>query len=43
VENNTIPKIVSDAKLDRKRKAGRPELRWLDDVQTDLKILGITG
>jgi hypothetical protein len=40
-ENNRIPKIVSDAKLDGKRKVERPKLRWLDDVQEDLKIIGI--
>ena len=37
-ENNRIPEIVLDAKLDGKRK-----LRWLDDVQADLKIIGIKG
>jgi hypothetical protein len=24
-------------------KAGRPKLRWLNDVQADLKIIGING
>ena len=43
IKNNKIPKILLDAKLDRKRKAGRPKLRWLDDGQTDLKITGIKG
>jgi hypothetical protein len=43
IKNNRIPKTLLDAKLDRKRKAGRPKLRWLDDSQTDLKITGIKG
>jgi hypothetical protein len=30
-----------DAKLDGKRIAERPKIRWLDDVQADLKIIGI--
>jgi hypothetical protein len=34
-------RIISDAKPDGKRVAGRPELRWLDDVQADLKIIWI--
>ena len=38
IENNRIPNIILDAKLDGKRKVERPKLRWLDDVQTDLKI-----
>jgi hypothetical protein len=39
--NNRIPKIVLDEKLDGKMKVERPKLRWLDDVQADLKITGI--
>lgn len=34
-------RIISDAKPDGKRVVGRPELRWLDDVQADLKIIWI--
>ena len=30
-----------DAKLDGKRIAERPKVRWLDDVQADLKIIRI--
>jgi hypothetical protein len=41
MENNPIPKIVSYAKLESKMKAERRKLRWLDDVQADLKIIGI--
>jgi hypothetical protein len=43
MENNRIPKIISDAKLEGKREVERPKLRWLDDVQTDLKVTGIKG
>ena len=40
---NRISNTVLDAKQDGKRKAGRPKLRWQDDVQADLKITGING
>jgi hypothetical protein len=43
IENNIIPKIALDAKQDKKRKAGRPKLRWSDDLQVDLRITGIKG
>jgi hypothetical protein len=35
--------IVLEAKLGEKTEVGRPKLRWLDEVQTDLKITGIQG
>jgi hypothetical protein len=41
MEDNRIPKIVLDAKLNVKRKVGRPKLEFLDDVQKNLKITGI--
>jgi hypothetical protein len=41
--NNRIPKAALDAKLEGKMKVGRPKLTWLDDIQADLKIMGITG
>jgi hypothetical protein len=40
--NNRIPKIVSSAKLEEKRKVGRRKQRWLGYVQADIKINGIT-
>jgi hypothetical protein len=43
MENNSIPKIVLDAKLDGEWKTERPRLRWLDYVQADLKIMVIKG
>lgn len=42
-EINRIPKVAIDAKLKGKRKAGRPKLRWLDDIQADLIMIGIKG
>jgi hypothetical protein len=38
--NNRIPKAALDAKLEGKRKVGRPKLTWLDDIQADLKMMG---
>jgi hypothetical protein len=32
-----------DAKLDRKKKVGRPKLRWLDDVQADINTTEMKG
>ena len=43
MENNRIPKTVLDAKLDGKGKAGRPNIKWLGDVQAGLKTKRITG
>jgi hypothetical protein len=41
MENDRISKMVLSAKLDGGRKDGRPKLRRLDDVQTNLKVTGI--
>ena len=41
--NNRITKAALDAKLEGKRKVGRPKLTWLDDIQADLKMMGIKG
>jgi len=41
--NNRIPKAALDAKIEGKRKVGRPKLTWLDDTQTDLKMMVIKG
>jgi len=41
MENNRIFKVAIFAKLEVKRKVGRPKLRRLDDIKADLKIIGI--
>ena len=41
--NDRVPKIVLNAKLDGKRKVGRPKLRWYDDVQNDIRKMGLKG
>ena len=43
MENNRIPKVALDAKLEGKRKVGKPKLTWLDDMQLNLKMIGIKG
>jgi hypothetical protein len=42
-ENSRIPKVALDAKLKGKRKVGRPEARWLDDIKAEVKMIGIKG
>jgi len=39
--NNRIPKAALDAKIEGKRKVGRPKLTWLDDIHADLKTMVI--
>ena len=43
LENNRIPVVALIAKLEFKRKVGRPKLRWINDIQADLKMIGIKG
>ena len=35
--------MILNAKLDGRRKVGRARLRWMDDVQADLRKIGITN
>ena len=37
IEETRIPKKMLHSKLEGSRSAGRPQLRWLDDVEADLK------
>ena len=41
MHNNRIPKVKLGAKLEGKRKAGRPKLRWLKCDRVGLKMKGI--
>jgi hypothetical protein len=41
MEDFRLPKKILNDKLDKKRKIGRPKLRWFGDVQTDIRTLGI--
>jgi hypothetical protein len=34
---------VMREKIYTKRRTGRPKVRWLDDVQEDLRVIGIEG
>jgi hypothetical protein len=41
MEDTCLPKMVFNAKPEGRRGVGRPRLRWLDDVEADIKVLGI--
>ena len=34
-------KKIFEGKLERRRGRGRPKLRWIDDVEDDLRKLGV--
>jgi hypothetical protein len=36
-EDNAMPKRMLKGNLYSKRRKGRPRMRWLDDVESDLK------
>jgi hypothetical protein len=41
MEDTSQPKMVFDAKPEGRRGVGRPRLRWLNDVEADIKALGV--
>ena len=43
MNDTRLPRMILNAKLDGRRKVGRPRLRWIDDVQADLRKIGITN
>jgi hypothetical protein len=43
MEGSRMPKRVIREKIYNRRKRGRPKVRWLDDVQDDLREMGIEG
>jgi hypothetical protein len=41
IKDSCIPKMILSTKLEGRHRVGRPKLRWLDDVEADIKTLGI--
>jgi hypothetical protein len=43
MEDNAMPKRMLKGRLYSKRRNGRPRMRWLDDVESDLKKMEVKG
>jgi hypothetical protein len=43
MEDSRMPKRVMREKIYTRRERCRPKVRWLDDVQEDLREMGIEG
>jgi hypothetical protein len=43
IEDNAMPKRMLKGRLYSRRRKGRPRLRWLDDVESDLKKMEVKG
>jgi transcription termination factor 2 len=43
MEDSRMPKRVMREKICTKSRRDRPKVRWLDDVQEDLREIGIEG
>jgi GTP1/Obg family GTP-binding protein len=43
MEDNAVPKRMLKGRLYSKRRKGRPRMRWLDNVASDLKKMEVKG
>jgi hypothetical protein len=41
MEDTRLPKMAFNAKPEGRRGVGRPRMRWMDDVEADIKALGV--
>ena len=41
MDDQRVPKKILHAKPEGKRSVGRPRLRWPDDVEADLRTIGV--